>query len=392
MKLRRYILSNVCLIWSLFLAAQPNFDSILNLEPILAKVKQQKEKYHLQIIYSRVERSTNRVKITDYMYNVSDENYTYCASLVKLPVCILALKKLNELSISAESIMFTDSVLPCQQQVKKDTSSQNKYPSIEHYIKRMLVVSDNEAYNRVFEFLGTKYIHSNLSKLGYKQVRIFTRYELNCEPKHNLFTNPVLFYDSSWRIIYRQEAETISGEWSKPYPKILIGKSYRDFQNKLVTAPKDFSNMNYMRLNDAHQILKELLYPSDNVWNITRSQQKFIEEQMTLLPRQSKSPSYNSNDFPDNYKKYLFYGDFKDSIIDSNLAITNCVGQSYGFMSDCARFLDTKANVEFMLSAALYVNSDGILNDGKYEYKSIALPFLAALGREFYYYELKRKN
>ena len=389
---RRSISSGVCLVCYLFLGAQPNFDSILHLNPILAKVQQQKEKYHLQIIYSRVERLEGQVKIQDYTYNVSDKNYLYCASLVKLPISILALKKLNELSIPAESIMFTDSVSPCQRQVKKDTSSQNKYPSIEHYIKRMLVVSDNEAYNRVFEFLGTNYIHGSLSKLGYNQVRIFTRYELNCEPKRNLSTNPVLFYDSSWHIIYRQEAETIFGEWNKPQPKILIGKGYRDFRNKLVTAPKDFSNMNYMRLSDAHQILKELLYPLNNKWNITPSQQKFIEEQLSLLPRESKWPKYNAKEYADNYKKYLFYGDFKDSIIDSNLVIANCVGQSYGFMADCARFLDVKNNVEFMLSAALYVNSDGIINDGKYEYKTIALPFLAALGREFYNYELKRKN
>ena len=45
-----------------------------------------------------------------------------------------------------------------------------------------------------------------------------------------------------------------------------------------------------------------------------------------------------------------------------------------------------------MLSAVIYTNEDEIINDGKYEYNIIALPFLAELGREIYKFEVKRKN
>ena len=45
-----------------------------------------------------------------------------------------------------------------------------------------------------------------------------------------------------------------------------------------------------------------------------------------------------------------------------------------------------------MLSAVIYTNKDQILNDGKYEYNSIALPFLAELGRQMYRFELTRKR
>ena len=43
-----------------------------------------------------------------------------------------------------------------------------------------------------------------------------------------------------------------------------------------------------------------------------------------------------------------------------------------------------------MLSAVIYANEDGVINDGKYEYNTIALPFLAELGRQIYDFELKR--
>lgn len=43
-----------------------------------------------------------------------------------------------------------------------------------------------------------------------------------------------------------------------------------------------------------------------------------------------------------------------------------------------------------MLSAVIYTNEDEVLNDGKYDYKTIGLPYLAELGRQFYKYELIR--
>jgi hypothetical protein len=60
-------------------------------------------------------------------------------------------------------------------------------------------------------------------------------------------------------------------------------------------------------------------------------------------------------------------------------------------MIDCARIYDQKNNIEFMLSAVIYANEDGVLNDGKYDYYNVGMPFLAELGRQFYNYELRRK-
>ena len=62
------------------------------------------------------------------------------------------------------------------------------------------------------------------------------------------------------------------------------------------------------------------------------------------------------------------------------------------FLTDVSYVADFKNKVEFMLSATLYVNSDEILNDGKYEYNTIGYPFLYQLGQTIYQHELKRKR
>ena len=42
------------------------------------------------------------------------------------------------------------------------------------------------------------------------------------------------------------------------------------------------------------------------------------------------------------------------------------------------------------MTAVIYANENEILNDGKYEYETLAFPFLAKLGRMIYEYERDR--
>ncbi len=45
-----------------------------------------------------------------------------------------------------------------------------------------------------------------------------------------------------------------------------------------------------------------------------------------------------------------------------------------------------------MLSATIYANADGILNDDKYDYETVGLPFMEKLGQLLYNYEVKRNR
>lgn len=149
-----------------------------------------------------------------------------------------------------------------------------------------------------------------------------------------------------------------------------------------------------MSLDNTHSILQRLIFndylPFEKRYNIINDDRKMLIQYLTQYPRESSYPTYNKS-YYDSYKKYFLFGDSKKNITDSDIKITNIVGQSYGFMSDCAYITNEKKSIEFMLSAVIYTNEDGVINDGKYEYNSIALPFLAELGRQIYRYEENRK-
>jgi hypothetical protein len=76
--------------------------------------------------------------------------------------------------------------------------------------------------------------------------------------------------------------------------------------------------------------------------------------------------------------------------IPANIRIFNKVGDAYGYLIDNAYIVDFDQGVEFLLSAIIYCNSDGILNDGAYDYEEVGFPFMRDLGQVVYEYERSR--
>jgi hypothetical protein len=90
------------------------------------------------------------------------------------------------------------------------------------------------------------------------------------------------------------------------------------------------------------------------------------------------------------YVKFLWAGSEKGAWPDDNVRIFNKVGNAYGHLLDAAYIVDFDKKVEFLLSAVIYCNSNGVLNDDTYDYDTIGFPFMKALGQIVYQYELKR--
>jgi hypothetical protein len=102
-----------------------------------------------------------------------------------------------------------------------------------------------------------------------------------------------------------------------------------------------------------------------------------------MLPKQCDSPKYN---YKDSHVKYFIFGD-SSKPIPENIKIYNKIGCAYGYLIDNAYIVDNEKGIEFMLTSVIYTNENDILNDGKYEYYKIGMPFLANLGREIYSFE-----
>src|SRR3569833_1033156 len=124
-----------------------------------------------------------------------------------MPTAILALQKLNELKIHGldkNTTMVTEAAYSGQTPVYNDPSSEDGRPTVEHYIKKIFLVSDNDAFNRLYEFLGQEYINNTLHKMGYDSAQIIYHLDICMTEDENRHSNPVKFYDTASKIIYEK--------------------------------------------------------------------------------------------------------------------------------------------------------------------------------------------
>ncbi len=353
--------------------------------------------YRVQIFYTQINRDKNNIPhFKEYSYRLNPDEYFYPASTVKMPMAIMALDKLNTLNISGvnkSTTLYYDSVGARQETIYNNPYAQNGKQTIEQAIKEVFLVSDNNAANRLFEFIGQEQLHEKLVEKGYTDAYIRNRIELGRTQDESRQTQGITFFDDNGKQIYHQAPQY--NKKQLPYYNAFLGKGYYNNNDSLIMQPMDFSVKNRIYLNDLHHILQSVIFydqtPIKQRFNLTKPDRDFLLKWMHTLPTESTFPTYDPTDYWPSYCKFMFMGAEKGNI-PSNIKIFNKVGDAYGFLLDISYIVDTVNKVEFMLSAVIYCNNDGIINDSKYDYDSIGYPFYKNLGHLIYDYELNRKK
>ena len=252
----------------------------------------------VQVLYTQIDRDKNNVPhFRSYSYRLNPSHYFYPASTVKLPTAIFALEKLNELKIKnlkISSAMITDSGYTGQTKVNADSTAKNGLPSIEQYIKKILLVSDNDAYNRLYEFVGREEINKKLKKYNLNNTRIVGRLAIGDGGESARNTNPVNFYNGE-KFVYRKPALADNSNYPMHPDNMIRGKGYIDKNGKLVMQPFDFSDKNIYPIADQQTVMKRLIFPEvftkDQQFDFTPEQYKFIYRYMSMLPTESDYPA-----------------------------------------------------------------------------------------------------
>jgi hypothetical protein len=230
--------------------------------------------------------------------------------------------------------------------------------------------------------LGQDYINEKLKQKGFNDFSISHR--LSTKESDNLKTKEINFYSNGE--IY-QIQKSIK---NKPVAKLNLNNLNKGIgfllNNKLQNKPMDFSRKNYFSIEELNNILICLFFPEISInkkFNLSKSQNLLIQKLMSSTPFEM---GFNKNKYPNNYNKFFIYGD-KNGMIDDN--IYNKVGNAYGYSIDNAYIYNKKSDRHFVLTACIYTNANNILNDNKYEYDEIGIPFLAEIGRLLTNYNIR---
>lgn len=372
------------------------FNTILSTiqDSVTKEVLDNPDTYRYQLVYTKIDRDQRGVPhFTNYTLNADATNYFNPASMVKMPLAFLSLEKLNEMNLPGINKFTTiqfDSNYQRQVAMYADSSAENKKPSIAHFIKRAFLISENDPYNRLYQFMGQGPINQKLQAKGYGSSRI-TRQFMGFTEDQNRHTNGVRFIDSNGKTLLTLAPQYNKDSFQFGAP-VLIGEAHWNSKDEVIHAPYDFTKHNNIALIDMQKMLQSVVFPNSvskqNRFNFSEEDRLFLLQYLSQYPSETNYPKYDTATFYDSYVKFFF----QDSThrMPNHIRVFNKVGWAYGFLTDVSYVLDTKNNIDYMLSATVYVNSDGVVNDSKYDEATVGFPFLKQIGAAFYAHELTR--
>ena len=189
--------------------SKPILERVMNSSNVaIQKVVNQLKDHEVQILLTQVDLDSNsKLSLHSSSFQLDEENYFYPASAVKLPIVALALQKIRELNsigvnISANTPFEIRDSKGNSIQLNDSTQYKGEL-TIAHLIKKIFLVSDNNAYNYLFDFLGRDYINYELKAKGLENTKIFHKFLLGSD---NTATWGYTFLDSSGESLYHQNS------------------------------------------------------------------------------------------------------------------------------------------------------------------------------------------
>ena len=334
-----------------------------------------KPENEVQVLYVQIEKTEEGPKFIEHGWHLNKETYFYPASTVKFPVALFALEKVANLAGPRLNRETTMSMPPYD----------GEPSSVAEDVRRIFLVSDNAAFNRLFAFVGEEKCQQRLRALGLTDTQIVHALGL----KHMTFANPIRFLDSKGELLHSESLSLMSSPAGGSGKTLRKGVGYLD-SGVLVNEPMDFSHKNVFPLHEQHLLVREVYFPSEEGLRLTPADREFVKKTMGQFPRECAATTDAAiREEPDTYVKN-FLGWAKQPIRDT-LRCYNKSGQAYGYMIDNAYIVDEDHDIAFFLSTAIHVNANQIYNDNVYEYDTIGEPFMIALGKAVYDYERSRK-
>ena len=333
--------------------------------------------HEVQILRTRIHRNAEAAIVTTHdQYGWSPRRWFPSMSMTKLPMALLAAEELSRRGLGLEVRLAPD---PPSLSGEWPTDEPAAEP-VARTMRRIFTVSENTPHNRLYDFIGPEAIQHRLAELGYGNARVVNRIGAPVGDGRSTRSGRIVSATGEQLAVWpAREFETLPF----PYGKALAGRGWMEDDGRVTPGPHDFSHGNFVPLADLHHMLLAMALPEavlpERRWAIAAPMREEILEIMAMMPRECSDPAYGPDENYDGYARFFILGD-SHADKPAGLHLIGKVGQAYGYLGDTEYVRDDASGAEFLLSAVICVNADGIFNDDKYEYDEVGIPFLAALG------------
>ncbi len=347
-----------------------------------------------QVVLSEVVGRAGQQRIRRSAYRARAE-YFYPASAIKLCAAVAAVQAVE--AISQRASRAAGSPIPTLDtplifhplfpgEVTRDRDPTNIVDgaiTLRHEIRKLFLVSDNEAFNRLYDFVGHSGLNESMQSLGLESVVINHRLSVGRSLEENRCTRRIdaLCAEGVFTIPERSSHLILR---NADMAGLSVGTAHLASGGQLRIEPMDFTMRNGIAIDELQDLLIALVRPDLDTGRppllLSSEHRRFLVETMAEYPGDSPNPLYPRSEYPDDWGKFFLPGLLRvNGRTRADLVICNKVGQAYGFTVDNAYIKDLRSGREFFLTAVIYTNADGVLNDDAYEYSDFALPFMADL-------------
>ena len=334
--------------------------------------------HEVQILLTHIDRDPVRGIATEHrQYGWAPRRWFPSMSMTKLPMALLAVEQLARLGLGLDVRLAPDPPALSGEWPADEPTAE----PVARTLRRIFTVSENPPHNRLYDFIGPEAIQHRLSELGYADARVVNR--IGAPVGDGGTTRSGRILSATGEPLATWPARQFETR-PFPYGRALAGRGWMADDGRVTPGPHDFSRGNFVPLADLHHMLLAMVLPEavapSRRWAIAGPLRDDVLRIMAMMPRDSVDPAYGPDENYDGYARFLILGDRRVEK-PSRLRLTGKVGQAYGYLGDTEYVQDLDSGAEFLLTAVICVNSDGIFNDDRYEYDEVGIPFLGALGR-----------
>jgi hypothetical protein len=313
------------------------------------------------------------------------QQYFYPASSIKLCGAIAALLRLNAHNRAHGTTTGLDDRLVIEPRFagdrRVDADPGNVVDgslTVGHALRKLFLASDNAAYNHCFDLCGQDGLNRAMWDAGFASVRLWHRLSESRTPKEHGVTRQVQVGD----VVFAARDAAIALR-NDGWRELEVGHAYLE-AGKQVDRPMSFADKNAISLRDLQDVLVEVVRPEIDTGKrgfpgLSVGQRAFLIQALGEFPRESANPRYDVARHPDHDCKFVLRG-VRAVLGGDHVRVYDKIGRAYGFSVENAWLEDPRSGAGCFLAVVLYTNPDGVLNDDRYGYESIADPFLDGVG------------
>jgi hypothetical protein len=326
-----------------------------------------------------------------------DAEYFYPASAVKLAAAAAALAEMRAARAAGASSFGRDTPLVFEAlpgisgAYARDPTAADGRVTLAWEVRKALVVSDNEAYNRLFEFAGHRAVNERLWRAGLPTARITHRFNVVRTPDQNRRSPAV-------RAVLEGRGRRGGAPFERPallsdlvvppldQGGLDVGNAYIEPGGSArIEGPMSFREKCAMSLADLQRLLAAIVSPTLEVGidrdalGLDEAERSFLRATLGEAPGALSPSRWGGPEFAEARFRPTLAGVQKVRP-RPDLEVRGKAGRAYGFHVENAWYRDRRTGRAFFLAAAVYANEDGVLNDGRYEYGRVSEPFFTALG------------